>query len=399
MKSNKSEISDIAYLPINAPSHVFPFVGFFQELESRGMDLDFYGPKGILNGALKSIGKNHFVFEELDNKEEAGKTGILESIFKGFLETVPAIEALWEERKKKPKVILADMFAPFANYLAKKHQIPLIILYGSYLIEDLKPFVQENDPQGMLAPIDESLNSLKNDVREKCGVTINIFPDILTHGDYNISCLPKFIGDSIAPSKDREGYEYVGPAFRDESKLDSFDIDPGFLQNNDIIYVSLGTAPPNKLGFTFYEDIIKAFGNTDHKVLISATMGKAKELSEKGVPKNIILKSWVPQMKVLDHCKLFISHVGAGSMMEAIYKGVPVMAVPNFADQPVNAKVLESLNLGKWLKDKTTEGVKKLTEEILADKEIKANCQKHRESINPQKSRERFVQIIQSHIN
>ena len=375
---------------------MLPYVGFFQELESRELDLDFYGPKGILNGPLKSIGKNHFEFEELDNKEEAGKTGLLESIFKGFLETVPAIEALWEERKKKPKVILADVFSTFANYLAKKHQIPLIILFGSYLIEDLKSFIQKDDPEGLLAPIDESLNYLKNEVREKYGVTINILPDTFTRGDYNISCLPKFIGDSIAPIRDREGYEYVGPAFRDESKLDSFDIDPDFLQNNDIIYACLGTALPNKLGFSFYEDIIKALGNTEHKVLISASMGKAKELSDKGLPKNIILKSWVPQMKVLNHCKLFISHVGAGSMMEAIYKGVPVMAVPNFADQPVNTKVLESLNLSKWLKDKTAEGVTKLTEEILADKAMKANCQKYRESINPQKSRERFVQIVES---
>ena len=394
MNPSKSDISDIAYFPTNVPSQALSNMGFFQELESRGLDLDFYGPKRILSGSFKSLGKNHFEFEELDSNEEAERIGILECIFRGFLETVPAIEALWEEKKKKPKVILAHMFATYAKYLATKHQIPLIVLSSTYLVDDLKPFVAKSHPNGTPPPIDESLISLKNEVQAKYQVTINIFPDIFIQGDYNISCLPKFIGDLHAPSN--ETSEYIGPAFRDESKLDSFDIDPGFLENNDVIYVSLGTAFPNKQGFAFYEDIIKALGNTEHKVLISAPMGKAKELSDKDVPKNIILKSWVPQMKVLDHCKLFISHVGAGSITEAIYKGVPVMAVPNFADQFINAKVLETLNLVKWLKDKTPDGVRNLTEEILADKEIKANCQKHRDLINPEKSKERFVEIIQS---
>ena len=198
-------------------------------------------------------------------------------------------------------------------------------LAGTYLVEDLKSFIPKDDPNGSLAPVHSSFNSLKNEVQAKCHVTISIFIDIFIRGDYNISCLSKFIGNLHAYSN--EISEYIGPVFRDESKLNTFDVDPGFLENNDIIYVSLGTVFPNKQGFVFYDNIIKALGETEHKLLILAPIDKVKELSDKGLPKNIILKSWVPQMKVLEHSKLFISHVGAGSMIEAIHKGVPIMIV------------------------------------------------------------------------
>ena len=81
MNSKKFEISDFFWVPTNVSSHVLPYVGFFQELESRGLDLDFYKPKEMLSGRLKSLGKNHFEFVEFDSKEEAGWIGILECVF------------------------------------------------------------------------------------------------------------------------------------------------------------------------------------------------------------------------------------------------------------------------------------------------------------------------------
>ena len=180
---------------------------------------------------------------------------------------------------------------------------------------------------------------------------------------------------------------------RDEAET-QLDIDPAFLRNRDLIYVSLGTANPNIAGFSTYDAIVDAFKDTEHKVLISATMGKAEELIAKGLPKNIIVKSWVPQLKVLEHSKLFISHVGAGGMMEALSKGVPIVAVPNFADQPLNASDVEKLNTGRSLKDKSLEGVKKLVEEVLASQDIRASCQKYPKLMDSEASKAKFVEIV-----
>ena len=58
--------------------------------------------------------------------------------------------------------------------------------------------------------------------------------------------------------------------------------------------------------------------------------------------------SWLPQNDLLAHkdIKAFVSHVGHNSMYESAYHGVPVVAVPLFADQFLNAKKAEQFGLG-----------------------------------------------------
>jgi UDP:flavonoid glycosyltransferase YjiC (YdhE family) len=53
----------------------------------------------------------------------------------------------------------------------------------------------------------------------------------------------------------------------------------------------------------------------------------------------ILAVPWVPQNDVLGHPRTaaFVSHAGYGSLYEAAYHGVPVVAVPQFGDQPDNA--------------------------------------------------------------
>ncbi|XP_050527574.1 UDP-glycosyltransferase UGT5-like [Daktulosphaira vitifoliae] len=55
---------------------------------------------------------------------------------------------------------------------------------------------------------------------------------------------------------------------------------------------------------------------------------------------NIMTKKWMPQREILAHpnVKLFISHGGMLSTTEAVYEGVPIIAMPIFADQMTNIK-------------------------------------------------------------
>jgi glucuronosyltransferase len=58
------------------------------------------------------------------------------------------------------------------------------------------------------------------------------------------------------------------------------------------------------------------------------------------IPPNVKLMSWMPQVDLLGHPKilLFITHCGLNSKQEAVYYGVPFIALPVFADQPINAQ-------------------------------------------------------------
>ncbi|XP_010247543.1 PREDICTED: UDP-glycosyltransferase 84B2-like [Nelumbo nucifera] len=55
-----------------------------------------------------------------------------------------------------------------------------------------------------------------------------------------------------------------------------------------------------------------------------------------------LVVSWSPQTRVLAHPAVacFISHCGWNSMLETVVAGVPVIALPQWTDQPTNAKLM-----------------------------------------------------------
>ncbi|XP_054744817.1 UDP-glycosyltransferase UGT5-like [Anastrepha obliqua] len=67
-----------------------------------------------------------------------------------------------------------------------------------------------------------------------------------------------------------------------------------------------------------------------------------------GNASNIFYQKWLPQDDILAHpnLKLFITHAGKGGMVEATYHGVPMVAMPIFAEQPVNAAKIVSSGYG-----------------------------------------------------
>ena len=63
-----------------------------------------------------------------------------------------------------------------------------------------------------------------------------------------------------------------------------------------------------------------------------------------GLSPNIKPVAWLPQNDLLANEKLraFVSHVGLNSVYEALYHGVPVVAVPIFGDQFDNGIHMQS---------------------------------------------------------
>lgn len=64
------------------------------------------------------------------------------------------------------------------------------------------------------------------------------------------------------------------------------------------------------------------------------------ETSERG-----LVVTWSPQLEILVHDSVgcFVTHCGFNSVLEAISLGVPMVAVPQWTDQPVNAKYVEEV--------------------------------------------------------
>ncbi|XP_050497644.1 UDP-glycosyltransferase UGT5-like isoform X1 [Diabrotica virgifera virgifera] len=82
------------------------------------------------------------------------------------------------------------------------------------------------------------------------------------------------------------------------------------------------------------------------------------------LPKNVILRKWLPQKEILAHpnLKLFISHGGALSTIEASALGVPVLGIPFLLDQNANIQLMVEKKVALKV-DYTT-----MTSAVLVDK-------------------------------
>lgn len=58
-----------------------------------------------------------------------------------------------------------------------------------------------------------------------------------------------------------------------------------------------------------------------------------------------LIVTWSPQLDVLEHQAIgcFVTHCGWNSTMEGLGAGVPMVAMPQWADQPMNAKYIEDV--------------------------------------------------------
>ena len=86
------------------------------------------------------------------------------------------------------------------------------------------------------------------------------------------------------------------------------------------------------------------------------------------IPPNFIVEKFVPQLEVLQHAALFISHGGMNSVSEALYYNVPLIVVPQGADQPWIARRVAELGAGRMMTKEQVgaESLRHAAEEILS---------------------------------
>lgn len=163
---------------------------------------------------------------------------------------------------------------------------------------------------------------------------------------------------------------------------------PYHAMKQPIIYISMGSIISSK---AFYKRCIKAFGDKGVSVILNT--GKVDPRSLGHVPQNIYPYAFVPQLEVLQHSDLFITHCGMNSVNEAMSFGVPMLAMPIINDQIANAQRILELGIGLKMRafPSTANQLYQRAMEVLESNEIKQRSIAVKETIAAER---KFSEVV-----
>jgi MGT family glycosyltransferase len=218
----------------------------------------------------------------------------------------------------------------------------------------------------------------------------------LIRGDEGLTIV--FLPRAFQPDGDAfdDRFLFVGPSIhpqRDQGQCISFE----GIHDRPLLFISLGTVFNNAP--QFYQTCFSAFGGTEWHVVLS--MGNPIDPAVcQSVPANFTAAAYVPQLEILSHADIFISHGGMNSTMESLYFGVPIIAMPHINEQKLTARRVEDLGLGVALNeaDVTAPVLRQAVSRIRGDSGFVQRVRRMQEHIRSAGGFHRAVDALQDHL-
>lgn len=147
----------------------------------------------------------------------------------------------------------------------------------------------------------------------------------------------------IVPTTIQVGFLHIKPVKPLPKVIESFLTK----SSQGVIYVSFGSnVKSSNLAPEKVSALVTAFSRLNYEIIWK---WESPDLPNR--TKNILISQWLPQADILasGKVKLFITQGGQQSLEEAIYYGIPLIAIPFCADQEMNARRIETLKIGQRL--------------------------------------------------
>lgn len=193
-------------------------------------------------------------------------------------------------------------------------------------------------------------------------------------GDLNLV----YTSESLQPRRTEfdASYHFVGPCYDQRAA----DHDPAFeaavsALPRPLIFASLGSMRLYNDRGNIFRRVLDSLADGRFGVVVA--VGAADPAALGPLPAFSLLRPYVPQLAVLERASLFITHAGTNSVFESLLAGVPMLMLPQGADQPVFAEHMEAIGLGRWLRDADQEpaALRAAIEAVLADRDMLARVQ------------------------
>lgn len=337
---------------INLPyyGHVVPTIGLVQELIKKGCEVTYLLPfdweEIITESGAKYHGyKNHRQLAEQMKNAYTAAEKIIEQFDLVIYEQFFFLGKHLSEKYKKP--VVRVFTAPVTNkelmdeFICSKG--PLSIFQHQWIAKAFTKDVAGNIPMKTDNWLDEIIYNPPE---------LNLVYTLREYQPYENEFSDK-------------QYKFLGPSIYDRKEVD-FDFVKGI---NPVIYISLGTVL--KGAKSFFQDCIEAFRDENVDVIIS--VGHKFDVRKlKNIPSNVHIYNSVPQLQVLTMADVFVTHGGMNSISEALNFGTSMVVIPFVSDQPVNARYMEKLGVGKVLNysEVNRDVLKNTVFSVMGDKEI-----------------------------
>ena len=346
----------IAFVSLGAFGHINPTLALVTELVKKGVRVTYFTteafrtiiePTGAKFVAVPSwMAENDKHNEDGEKKEDDG--GVAAAVPFLFLNEAGAyIDTVLDTLKNdKPDAVVHD-FAGIAGTIAADNlKVANVMLYTSYPSNDSYSVAAgfENCPPDH--PLRKAAAQLAQTYAEKYGCRLLTVKEIFDgHGDFNLVMMQK----KLVPN-----YE-------------SFD--------DSFVFTGVQIGKRTAFGSwpEYYPILFDAVRDLDINVF--AALGSIDPASLKDIPANVEVGQMVPQLDILSQASVFITHAGMGGTGEAIYYGVPMIAIPQMEEQAITARQIEKLGLGVAFLDKsaiTSEALKTAIQKLLTEPSYKA---------------------------
>ena len=371
-------MSKIVFFCIPAHGHTNPTLGVVRELVSSGHEVWYYS-YNIMREKIESAGATFISCDDYDTEQklsakDATRVGKdLEFSTKILVDTTLALDVkvCKEMAELKPDCIVADSMALWGKAVALKLGIPFVSSTTTFAFNQHSAKIMKQgigDLFKMLLVVPKTSKQVKR-LKDK-GYPVNNILDIIGNDDNTHTIV--YTSPQFQPCSETfsEKYAFVGPSIRPATE----EVEK---KRDKLIYISMGTV--NNDMMPFYKSCISALANTDYQVIMS--VGNLVSIRDFGtLPENISVYSHIDQIAVLEKADVFVSHCGMNSVSESLYFEVPLVMLPQTAEQKGVAKRVSELNAGIKLDKSDGDSVLCAINKILRDSTYKQNAGKIAES-------------------
>lgn len=346
----------IAFMNIPSHGHAIPTVGIVRELVDRGHRVtyaaaptfaDTYARAGADVVAYESPYATHGM--NLD----FGMGNVVDVVLRSFDESQAVVDAMRPRLDPDPPDLLVyDLTLMAAGRVtSRRWGVPAVQtspLFASNAHTSLtqQVFARTGGSAPAFQPQSstgtEFLSRLADSVRALGGDgVISPMEVLLAVEDLNLVFLPREF--QLAGETFDDRYAFVGACQEYDPQTAAWR-PPG--SGAPVVLVSLGTTI--EAGPDFFRTCADAFADSGMHLVM--TIGNRFAADEVGpLPSNVELHPWLPHLDVLAHAEALVCQGGMSSIMQSLTLGVPMVIVPQWGENRVNADRVVELGLGSML--------------------------------------------------